>query len=197
MSDYNFQDLKLPGADVRVCYNFLASPPSVDDVTNNVEFNSDEDSKVFIHCRYVQIPRKQTAYGDTGTFYRFSGNKVDARPWNDFLENIELQLEAVLEEMFNFVLINLYEDGTRYIGWHSDDEKDLEEGGIIASLTFGAERDFVLKHKVTGKTVKIALPHNTLLIMGGDTQKNYLHSVPKRLRVDKPRINMTWRQMNV
>jgi alkylated DNA repair dioxygenase AlkB len=195
MTDYDFEKLDLPGADVQICYNFLASPPSVDDVNSNVVFNSDEESKVFIHGKYIQIPRKQVGYGNDGTFYRFSGNRVDAKPWNDFLEDIELQLEAVLEETFNFVLINLYEDGTRYIGWHSDDEKDLGDGSIIASLTFGATRDFVLKHKVTKKSTKIALPHNTLLIMGGDTQKNYLHSVPKRLRVKEPRINMTWRQM--
>jgi alkylated DNA repair dioxygenase AlkB len=105
-------------------------------------------------------------------------------------------METVLEETFNFVLINLYENGTRYIGWHSDDEKDLRDGSIIASLTFGAERDFILKNKETKAVTKIALPHNTLLIMGGDTQKNYWHSVPKRLRVKEPRVNMTWRQMN-
>jgi len=66
---------------------------------------------------------------------------------------------------------------------------------VIASYSIGAERDFILKNKWTKESTTIKLPHNSLLIMGGDTQKNYLHSVPKRKGCREPRVNFTWRQM--
>lgn len=193
--------LNIPGATVRLIRDFLDSPPTVAEVLEDITLNTEEESMVRIHGRYIPIPRKQTAYGDPGTFYRFSGNRVVARSWSEsvLVESIKLELEAeeLVEEEFNFVLVNFYENGKNTIGWHSDDEKDLRKNSTIASLTLGAERDFLFKEKATGKLHRISLPHNSLLLMSGDTQKNYLHSLPKRLRVVEPRFNFTFRQMKV
>lgn len=195
MEDYEFHDYKLPGADVKICYDFLTEPPTTWDIFDNVEFDPADKTKVFVHGKWYNIPRRQTAYGDPGTFYRFSGHKSIPKPWTDFITNIKLQIEAVLETEFNFVLVNWYQDGEHCIGWHSDDEKDLDENHMIVSYTVGETRDFLLRNKRTKEITKISLPHNTLLIMGGDTQKNYQHSVPKRKGVRKPRVNFTFRQM--
>lgn len=193
--DYKFTEFDIPGANIQLCENFLHSPPSVMDVIENVEFDPAEKTKVHVYGKWFNIPRRQTSYGDEGTFYRFSGHKSIPKPWTPFMENIKFQIEAVLETSFNFVLVNMYNDGNHHIGWHSDDEKDLKDNHIIASYSVGAPRDFLLKNKKTKRIYTINLPHNSLLIMGGDTQTNYLHSVPKRGGCKEPRINFTWRQM--
>ena len=195
MEDYDFYEYKLPGASVKLCTEFLAEPPTVWDVVDNIQFDPAEKTRVFVHGKWYKIPRMQSSYGDPGTFYRFSGHKSEPKPWNDFLTQIKLQIEGVLETEFNFVLVNMYNDGEHCIGWHSDDEKDLDNDHVIASYTIGAERDFILKNKRTKETTTISLPHNSLLTMGGDTQKNYLHSVPKRKGCKEPRVNFTFRQM--
>lgn len=197
MEDYPHTEYKLPGADIKLYPNFLADPPTVQDVIENVEFEPTNKTKVFVHGKWHNIPRRQTAYGDPGTFYRFSGHKSVAKPWTDFTTDIRLQLEAALETSFNFVLINLYNDGHHCIGAHSDDESDLDPDHMIASYTVGETRDFVLKHKKTKERTTIPLSHNSLLIMAGDTQKNYVHSIPRRKKCKKPRVNFTFRQMNI
>lgn len=192
-------DLKIPDATIILHNDFLSNPPSVKDVLEQVTFNSDDESKVFVFGRYVNIPRKQVAYGDDGTFYRFSGNQVNAKPWSDvpIIQQLKEQIETKLLQTFNFVLVNYYKDGESVIGLHADDEKDLIKNSIIASYTIGETRDFVVIHNKTKTRYVIPLPHNTMLVMKGKTQKNTKHMLPKRKRVKGPRINFTFRQMVV
>jgi alkylated DNA repair dioxygenase AlkB len=79
------------------------------------------------------------------------------------------------------------------MAWHSDAEKDLKRNGAIGSLSFGAERKFAFKHKVSGETVSILLEHGSLLVMKDTTQTNWLHRLPPTTRISKPRINLTFR----
>ena len=81
------------------------------------------------------------------------------------------------------------------MGWHSDDEKSLQNECTIASLSLGAERKFLLKHKQTKQAVSVQLQNGSLLAMKGATQTNWLHSLPKTTRVSTPRINLTFRSM--
>lgn len=163
---------------------------------DNIEYNSDEDSMVMIHGKMIKIPRKQVAHGDPGTSYSFSGNTVPTKPWTPELLEIKRKVEEYAGETFNFVLINRYKDGSHYIGYHSDDEKELGDTPTIASITFGAARDFLLK-KIDGseplETFK--LHHGDLLLMKHPTNDKWKHSVPKRLKVKKPRINLTFRRI--
>jgi len=89
--------------------------------------------------------------------------------------------------------LNLYHDGNEGMGWHSDDEESLGENNTIASLSLGAERKFLFKHKKTKQTVSLVLEHGSLLIMKDATQANWLHSLPKSKNVTQPRINLTFR----
>ena len=79
------------------------------------------------------------------------------------------------------------------MAWHSDGEKDLKKDGAIGSLSFGAERKFAFKHKQSKETILIVLEHGSLLIMKDTTQTNWLHRLPTTTRINKPRINLTFR----
>ena len=161
-------------------------------------------NQVKIMGKVCQIPRKQTAFGDAGLTYSFSGTTVPANAWNPLVHRIKGCLENALEEKFNFVLVNRYNDGSDHIGEHRDDETDLCPGASIASLSFGQERDFVFKHKDSrGKNatrkdiqpVKLSLRHGSLLAMRHPTNSVWYHSLPVRRNVPFPRINLTFRRM--
>ena len=97
--------------------------------------------------RVVAIPRRQTAFGDRGLTYSFSGVTVRANPWTPLVSSLKDHVEKAIGEKFNFVLVNRYKDGLDHIGEHRDDERELQRGAPIASLSFGQARDFILRHK--------------------------------------------------
>ena len=94
---------------------------------------------------------------------------------------------------FNSCLLNLYHNGDEGMGWHSDDEESLGKNNTIASLSLGAERKFLFKHKQTKQINSFILEHGSLLIMKDATQRNWLHSLPKSKIIVQPRINLTFR----
>lgn len=162
--------------------------------------------------RVMQIPRRQTAFGDRGLSYTFSGITMQANPWTPLVSALRDHVERALDEKFNFVLVNRYKDGLDHIGEHRDDERDLEPTAPIASLSFGQARDFVLRHKdarggrgrgrsntaaVPLQPVKIELCHGSLLVMRHPTNSTWYHALPIRRRALHPRINLTFRRMIV
>jgi alkylated DNA repair dioxygenase AlkB len=153
-----------------------------------------EHEKVFVFGEWREPSRMTCAYGDTGLTYKYSGSVKEALPWTDKLLEVKNIVEAVTGETYNFVLCNLYPDGNSSIGRHADDESDLKKKSSIASVSFGATRDFVLyKQGETKMYKKIPLQTGDILVMSGTTQKKYDHSVPVRKRVTQPRINLTFR----
>ena len=140
------------------------------------------------------LPRLTAWYGDAGKSYSYSGIRVDPLPWIEPLSGIKTRIQAVSGARFNSVLLNLYRSGTDSVAWHSDDEPELGENPTIASVSFGQERMFHLKHKhLKSEKLKLLLPHGSLLLMRGETQKNWLHQVPKSKREMQTRINLTFR----
>src|SRR5690606_1817660 len=105
------------------------------------------------------------------------------------------KVESISDQTFQTCLLNLYHDGTEGMSWHSDDEPDLKHDGTIASVSFGARRKFVCKHKTNDTKVEIWLDPGSLLIMSGSMQRFWWHSLPKSMTVKLPRINLTFRQM--
>jgi len=155
----------------------------------------DERAKVKIFSKEMQIPRKQQAYGKP---YKFSGVLHESvhiplmiQKYIDYANELE---EDASNGVFNMALLNWYESGTEYIGYHSDDEAQMVKGSNIYCFSFGATRDFLLKNKDTKEVMKIALENNTLVIMGGDCQKTHKHSIPKRLKIKDYRISITLRK---
>ncbi len=121
---------------------------------------------------------------------------MNAIPWTDLLLNIRQEINSVCETDFNSVLLNYYRDGKDSNGWHADNEKYLGQNPVIASVSFGAERMFHLRHNALKlPTQKILLQHGSLLIMSGPTQHFWKHQIPKSARIDAPRINLTFRHI--
>lgn len=167
------------------------------EITEKIEFMTPEESAIMMAGKKVFVPRKQQGYGDVHTYYRFTGVKVNAKNWEDcpMLKEIRDYLEEKTGWPFNFVLVNLYEHGEKYIGWHSDDEEDLDKKAPIASMTLGAERDFMFRHKVTGQTFCQVLKDNSLALMKFPCQRLFKHHLPVRKKVKTPRLNLTFRVM--
>jgi len=96
-------------------------------------------------------------------------------------------------------LVNLYRDGRDAVGWHADDEAYLGPDPLVASLSLGAPRRFVLRPRPAGPSagrsrVEIVLGDGDLLVMGGATQRRWQHSVPRSSRPVGARVNLTLRE---
>jgi alkylated DNA repair dioxygenase AlkB len=144
--------------------------------------------------RYWQ-PRLLAWYGDAGASYRYSGKLHEPLPWSPHLLALRDRVEHLADARFNSVLANLYRDHNDSMGLHADDEPELGERPVIASLSLGEERVFRLKHRSRRdlRPLRLALPSGSLLIMRGDTQRYWKHEVPKSRHPCGPRINLTFR----
>lgn len=153
-----------------------------------------EEIKIF--GRWVMQPRLTAWYGDGDKIYSYSGLQMKPLPWTDFLLEIKSKVELQCGLGFNSVLLNYYRNGTDSMGWHSDDEPELGKNPAIASVSFGAERMFCLRHKKEKLLqVKLMLAHGSLLIMSGETQHYWQHAIPKTAKPVGERINLTFRKL--
>jgi alkylated DNA repair dioxygenase AlkB len=143
--------------------------------------------------RKIALPRLTAWYGDPGTVYVYSGIRNEPLVWSNLLSELRQRLMQSLEHDFNSVLANRYADGTQHMSWHADDEASLGPEPMIASISLGAPRRFVLKHRQRPERVELVLGDGSLLVMAGRLQEEWLHALPKMSRVTEPRINLTFR----
>jgi len=140
------------------------------------------------------VPRLTAWYSKIGRDYSYSGIRAKAEPYTPLLASINQKVETIANREFNSVLLNYYRNGHDCVSWHADDEKSLGPSVDIASMSLGVTRDFQLKKKdKKGKTLTVALPHGSLLIMEAPMQALWLHQIPRRKNVTEPRINLTFR----
>lgn len=154
-----------------------------------------KNDEVNLFGKQIITKRKVAWYGDYNYSYTYSNTIRTAEVWTPELITLKHLVEEKAGEKFNSCLLNLYHDGNEGMSWHSDDEKELKKHGAIASLSFGADRKFAFKHKITKESVSVLLEKGSLLVMKGTTQENWLHAIPKTTKVKTPRINLTFRQM--
>jgi alkylated DNA repair dioxygenase AlkB len=153
--------------------------------------------RIRLFGRDVDSPRLSCWIGDPGTGYTYSGTHFAPHPWPVALRAMRARLAGELRVDFNSVLANLYRDGRDSMGWHSDDEPELGAQPVIASLSLGSTRRFVLKHRRDpSRKFALELPHGSLLLMRGATQANYRHALPRTARPVGPRINLTFRRIS-
>ncbi|MBV0934242.1 alpha-ketoglutarate-dependent dioxygenase AlkB family protein [Marinobacterium weihaiense] len=143
-----------------------------------------------------RLTRRKTAWhGEVALAYTYAGVTRRARPWTPLLRRLKAEVEAHAGCRFNACLLNLYHDGSEGMSWHRDNEPDLEPGAAIASLSLGAERPFMFRHRETDARVEVLLEHGSLLVMKGATQTFWQHALPVRKRIEGVRVNLTFRCM--
>lgn len=139
-------------------------------------------------------PRLTAFYASNNKSYSYSNIMMAPLPFSGELLHIKHILENELSIIFTSCLANLYRNGQDSNGWHADNEKELGNNPIIASVSFGAKRAFHLKHrKDNTQKVKLNLEHGSLLLMKGETQHHWLHQIPKTKKEVGKRINLTFR----
>lgn len=166
----------------------------LDALTRTIEWKQD---RIRIYGKEHDVPRLTAWYGDEGVRYGYSGLRMSAKAWTDELLAVKTRVESVAGIRFNSVLLNLYRNGSDSMGWHADDEPELGEDPVIASVSFGASRTFKLRHRVDKTVCAVVLDHGSLLLMKGGTQHAWEHAVPKTKKVLQPRCNLTFRVVNV
>lgn len=187
--------VELDGGDVVFDEGFLPEFDAVELLKSLLENVPWKQDTITMFGREHLVPRLHQWYGDEGTVYRWSGVEMRPLPWPAGLARIREHVESVAGVRFNSLLLNLYRNGDDTVGWHADDEPALGSNPVIASVSLGASRDFVLRRrKAKGEKVSIQLSNGSLLVMRGDTQTNWEHSVPRRKRVREPRVNLTFRR---
>ncbi len=157
---------------------------------NEIPWQQDE---IVVYGKKFLQPRLTSLYGNEGKPYGYSNIIMQPNRWNPLLMFIKNEVETVCNENFTTVLLNYYRDGRDSNGWHADNEKELGRNPIIASVSFGAERIFQLKHNITNQRQNIHLEDGSLLVMKGATQHFWKHQIPKSSKEIGARINLTFR----
>ncbi len=142
------------------------------------------------------MPRLMAWYGESGKTYAFSGTTYVPKPFTAELTEIKQLVETIAGLKFNSVLINYYRDGNDSMGWHADDENELGQNPVIASLSLGQERRFDIRNKKDHKNkFSVLLESGSLLLMKGDMQHHWEHSIAKTKKPMEARLNLTFRQI--
>ena len=179
-----------------LCHLPLAQPPHIvmDQLIDEVPWRAEN---IVVRGKTYPQPRLIAWYGDTGKNYTYSGINLSPLPWTRALLDIKSRVEAATRTDFDSVLLNYYRNHRDSMGMHSDDEPELGERPILASLSLGEERTFILKHKreKDSKPVRLKLASGSLLLMKGDTQRCWKHGIDKESRPCGPRINLTFRRI--
>lgn len=210
-----WESLDLPGACIVLDQSWM---PTGEAATLFIALRAEvpwEIHRIRLFGREVPSPRMSCWIGDPGASYVYSGTRFNPHPWPKALVAIRQRVSEACGVDFNSVLANLYRDGRDAMGWHRDDEPELGEDPVIASLSLGATRRFLIKpvagamsgslqpglpashgaDSEPGARVAIELSHGSLLVMRGATQRHYRHALPRTRKPVGPRVNLTFRQV--
>ena len=154
-----------------------------------------QHDEVMIYGKRIVTQRKTAWYGKEEYEYTYSKMTKKARLWIPELLPVKQKVEEVTGLAFNSCLLNLYQSGEEGMSWHSDAEAELGKYPAIASVSLGVQRKFVLKHKASAEKIELQLEPGSLLLMAGETQQHWQHSLPKTKKVKEPRINLTFRNI--
>lgn len=189
------EKLELSGADLRL---FRRPDLGVDpgDLTELLLAQTPwRQESITVYGKTHLQPRLLAWYGDPAAVYSYSGKTHQPQPWTYQLEALRRRMEVLADTSFNSVLLNYYRDGRDSMGLHADDEPELGPEPVIASLSLGEERALYFRHK-RDKQVRgldVSLPHGSVLLMSGATQRHWKHGIRKLRRECGPRLNLTFR----
>lgn len=153
-----------------------------------------QQDDIIIFGKKIAQPRLTCLFGNEGKQYSYSGLTMQPHNWNPTLIFIKDKIEQEANQYFTTVLANLYRNEKDSNGWHSDNEKELGRNPTIASISFGEERKFQLKHNTISEArINLNLNHGSLLLMKEGSQIHYKHQIPKAAQPKNARINLTFR----
>jgi alkylated DNA repair dioxygenase AlkB len=192
-----WQRTRAPGLALRLHRAWLApQEPLLERLLAEIPWRQDTIS---LFGRTHDLPRLTCWVADPGCSYTYSGLTNAPQPWSPLLLDLQERLNVCLGWRFNSVLLNRYRHGDDAMGWHADDEPELDAGAPIASLSLGASRSFRLRPRVRGAgapdPTTLELAHGDLLVMDPPTQHHWLHALPPRRRVRQERVNLTFRRI--
>ena len=196
MNLFDEEEITLPLKDGQFIYypKFL-NEELASELFNSIyqETNWKEDS-ITIFGKKILQPRLTSLFGNEGKPYSYSGITMYPNNWNKPLLFIKNEIEQICTQNFTTVLANLYRNEKDSNGWHADNEKELGRNPIIASVSFGEERKFQLKHNTNPEAkMNVNLQHGSLLLMKEGSQIHYKHQISKATQPKNARINLTFR----
>jgi alkylated DNA repair dioxygenase AlkB len=168
--------------------------PEADELLNSLrEELAWEQREIVLYGKRVMQPRLIAWGGERA--YRYSGQTLEARALTPALVPLLEAVRARTRVDFNHVLVNRYRDGRDSMGFHADDEPELGENPLVATVSLGATRRFVLRPRRGREHEPLAyeLEHGSLLIMGGTCQRQYHHGIPRQPAVGAERVSLTFR----
>jgi len=185
----------LPDAEITLYDNFFSLAESESLYAALLGQTAWAQRYVTIYGKRYAEPRLTAWYGEAGKSYSYSGITLQPLPWTPLLLEIKARVDAAAQTTFNSVLLNFYRAGRDSNGWHQDNEPELGQNPVIASVSFGATRRFQLRHKFNQHVPRLALDltPGSLLLMAGPTQHFWQHQIPKTAKAVAPRINLTFR----
>lgn len=154
-----------------------------------------QQHRIRLYGRELAAPRLSAWYGDPGARYRYSGLQLEPEPWLPPLLQLREALQGELSHAFNSVLLNYYRSGADSMGPHADDEPELGAEPVIATLSLGAPRRFILRRRDGSARWQCELGDGSLLVMAGACQHHWRHAVPKTRRPVAGRISLTFRRV--
>lgn len=187
--------LKLPDADISYMSCAELGRPDVEVLRILIADTPWRSEMITVWGKTYRQPRLSAWYGDNTARYTYSGIRLEPLPWNELLSELKRRIETLTGKCFNSVLLNYYRNEADSMGAHADDEPELGPAPNIASLSLGETRTLVLKHRQRSdiKPVRLALSSGSILLMQGDTQRHWKHSVGKLTKPCGPRVNLTFR----
>ncbi|TXS90331.1 alpha-ketoglutarate-dependent dioxygenase AlkB [Parahaliea maris] len=191
------EPLPLPDADVRLLRRPVLPLPAAQVMARLLEETPWATREIRLFGKTLPEPRESAWYGDPGTEYRYSGLLLHPLPWTPLLQQLREAVERASGSRFNSVLLNHYRNEQDSMGMHADDEPELGQRPVIASLSLGAERVLTFRHRYDRalKPLRVPLADGSLLLMAGDTQRYWKHGIAKLSRPCGPRLNLTFRQI--
>jgi len=175
-------------------YNATECPQLFESLLHSVSWEHD---RIQMFGKQIITSRKVAWFGDPKCLYTYSGVQKSPQSWTKELLLVKQRLEQKTGHSYNSCLLNLYHAGNEGMGWHSDDEKELDSSTPIASLSLGARRKFAFRHKQDKTTSSLFLENGSLLMMHAPIQKFWHHALLKTQITVGPRINLTFRKIRL
>tara|TARA_B110001454_G_scaffold208832_1_gene221729 strand:- start:1452 stop:2081 length:630 start_codon:yes stop_codon:yes gene_type:complete len=189
---------KLPPDDFALLESLYWGIPTADLLALLIQEIPWRQERITLFGKAHMQPRLICWMGDPECVYRYSGKSWEPERWHPRVNDLRARVEAYADTRFNSVLLNYYRDGQDSMGFHSDNEPELGAQPVIASLSLGATRTMHLRHRYDRRisTQRLLLTDGSLLVMRGNSQRDWKHAIPKSRMVSGARINLTFRSIH-